>query len=108
MAIQILRAKVTRRDSHTLIVVPHRPAPRLLLEDRTGTLELLLDLLSEGRRTRCEVIRELTSHLDGACARTLDEAIDALDRLELLEAVEPDLRRDAAVPIAAAPVAAAA
>lgn len=73
-----------------------------MFEDATGTLELLLERLSEGRRTRAEVIRDMTGWLDGVCAQSLEEAFDALDGLGLLEAVEVEFAGPAVLPSAVA------
>jgi hypothetical protein len=101
MATQFLRASV-RRDSRMLTVTPYRAGCQFRFEDATGTLELLLELLSEGRRTRAELVRGLTGCLDGVCAESLENAIDALDALGLLETVEIEFAGAASVPSAVA------
>lgn len=80
-----LREAVVRRDRRNLIVaVPDLGNERIVLADPTGNVELLLELLARGRRTRAAIIREFTCKREGAEAPAVAAALDALEQLGLI------------------------
>lgn len=80
-----LKTAVVRRERRNLIlVVPDFGTDRIVLSDPTGNVELLLELLADGGRSRTDIIWELTSRRDGVEARAVAAALDALDQLGLV------------------------
>lgn len=82
-----LREAVMHRDGRNLVlVVPELAGERIVLVDSTGNVELLLELLDAGPRTRTEIVREFTSKREGAEAPAVAAALDGLERLGVIVA----------------------
>ena len=80
-----LRPAVVRRVRRNLIVeVAGSGDDRILVADPTGNVELLLEVLATRGGSRADIIRELTSRLDGVEAPAVSAALDSLDRLGLI------------------------
>jgi hypothetical protein len=82
-----LREAVVRRDGRSLVlVVPELGSERIVLADSTGNVELLLELLATGPRTRTDILREFTSKREGAEAPAVAAALDGLEQIGLIVA----------------------
>jgi hypothetical protein len=79
-----LVATVRGRDARTIVLECNDTHERVVLADSTGDVELLLELLCDGRRSRDEVVVEMTSKRDGATPAAILDALDALAELGLL------------------------
>jgi hypothetical protein len=79
-----LVATVRGRDARTLVLECNATHERIVLADSTGDLELLLELLCDGKLSRQEVVFEMTSKREGATPAAVVRALDELDELGLL------------------------
>lgn len=80
-----LKEAVVRRDGRSLVlVVPGWGSERMVVADPTGNVQLLLELLATGPRTRTDILREFTSKREGSEAPAVAAALDGLEQLGLI------------------------
>jgi hypothetical protein len=80
-----LREVVVLREGRSLVLaVPGWGSERIVLADPTGSVELLLELLTTGPRTRADIVCEFTSKREGAEAPAVAAALDGLEQLGLI------------------------
>lgn len=78
-----LRCSIVGRNPRSTIVVVKSTGERLAFEDRTGDLELLLELL-ETRSSTEAAVYTLTTHREGVSPAAAWSAVKELIHLELL------------------------
>jgi hypothetical protein len=84
--LQLREAIVRRQGRNLILMVPELGSEQIVLADPTGNVELLLELLATGRRTRTDIVREFTSKREGAEAPAVAAALDGLEQLGLIVA----------------------
>lgn len=82
--LQLRPAVVCRERRELIVTVPELGSDPLVLADPSGDVELLLEVLAVGTRSRTGIIREFTSKREGAQPLAVSRALDALENLGLI------------------------